>query len=175
MWDVLDSSKWPVGGAGLEQFMTGALGLTTPKHLLEKLRSDFAALSASPDDPYLSFNFFVTAEHLPDWLHPGAVGKASRKALRASDPLLQVTSHIANGLKHFDHLSKHHTSVLGSGRKGSYFSALGPMFQSGYFGRRALVVELDATLTAGIGKSTIEVVELAEKVLDYWEAPGRVV
>jgi hypothetical protein len=160
--------------AEIEHCMSGALGLTTPKHLLEKLHADFAALKASPDDSYLGFNFFFTAEHLPDWFHPGSSGRASREALRASDPLLQITSHLANGLKHFDLLSKHHTSILGSGRAGNYFSVLGPMFQSQYFGRRALIVELDATIALAIGKSPIDAVELAEKVLAYWDTPGRI-
>ena len=154
--------------------MSGALDLTTPRQLLEKLRADFAALKASPDNPYVAFNFFVTAEHLPDWLHPGPTGRASREALRNSNPLLQITSHIANGLKHFDHLSKHHKSVAGSGRRGNYFSALGPMFWTDYFGRRALIVELDLSVVAAVGKPFLEAVELAEKVLTYWETPGRI-
>jgi hypothetical protein len=49
------------------------------------------------------------------------------------------------------------------------------MFGSNYFGRRVLVVELELSVAAVIGKSSIEAVELAEKVLAYWDTPGRVV
>lgn len=44
------------------------LGLRSPQDLMEKLEYDFRYLKDSPDNQYLAFNFFVTAEHLPDWV-----------------------------------------------------------------------------------------------------------
>ena len=45
----------------------GVFSLTSAAHLRDKLRHDFEALKADPFNPYLGFNFFVTAEHLLDW------------------------------------------------------------------------------------------------------------
>ena len=42
--------------------------LVTPAHLFEKMERDLEALNASSSDSMLAFNFFVTAENLPDWL-----------------------------------------------------------------------------------------------------------
>ena len=61
--------------------------MTSPAHLLEKLKHDHATLMHA-ESAYTAFNFLVTAEQLVDWLHPA--DRAQREALRA-DPLLALS------------------------------------------------------------------------------------
>ena len=62
--------------------LAGIFDLKTPKDLLEKLGRDLERLRAAPNDTDHAFNFFVTAEHMPDWLHPGNKGKRDRERKR---------------------------------------------------------------------------------------------
>jgi len=91
--------------------MEGVFTLTTARDLLAKLQHDYQLLSASPNDPYIAFNFFVTAEHLLDWIYPGNANKDARTNARQQELLLQICSHIASGAKHFEVEAKHHKSV----------------------------------------------------------------
>ena len=71
-------------------------------------------MEQDPANPYPAFDFFVTAEHLLDWLYPDSVESANvriRKQRREIEPLLRVTSHLANGAKHFEAMAPHHKSV----------------------------------------------------------------
>src|SRR5713226_6055099 len=89
----------------------GLFQLQTPRDLLAKLGHDYQRMKQAPDDPYTAFDFFVTAEHMLDWLHPGAAGKAGRTAERNSQIFLQVVSHLATGAKHMVPEDPRHTSV----------------------------------------------------------------
>src|SRR5688572_9588972 len=92
----------------------GFATLQTPKDLIAKLRHDLRRMESDPDDVYAAFDFFVTAEHILDWLYPDAPDasqKRKREKARSSTRLLQITSHIASGAKHFVALGKHHSSV----------------------------------------------------------------
>ena len=151
----------------------GIFGLSTPKDLLDKLRHDFNVLK-NHETAYAAFNFFVTAEHLVDWLHPQ--DRTEREALRG-DPLLALVSHLANGAKHFGPLNKRHVSAKNTKMLGGYFNT--SYFPQRYFGRyfgagRRLGVTLDGTAAAVFGQS-MAAVDLAEKVLAYWEQPGRII
>jgi hypothetical protein len=71
-------------------------------------------MHADPMDTYAVFDFFVTADHVLDWLLPDSPGKSrkvERSARRAGNRLLEITSHIANGAKHFRATAAHHKSV----------------------------------------------------------------
>ena len=68
--------------------MKGIFELRTPQDLLQKLRFDREQLKKDPTNTYLAFNFFVTAEHIKDWLHPGKANKANRVQLENSENLL---------------------------------------------------------------------------------------
>lgn len=48
--------------------MTGVFGLTAPGELLAKLSRELNRLRTAPNDVDHAFNFFVTAEHIFDWL-----------------------------------------------------------------------------------------------------------
>jgi hypothetical protein len=145
--------------------MKGIFSLTTPVDLFRKLEHDFESMQRDPTDQYAAFNFFVTAEHMVDWLHPGNENKdrEQRKEFRKSEVLLQVTSHLANGAKHFQAQAKHHQSVV-KAQKTEYF---GPgYFQEGYFGEW-LFVELTGEAATKLGKS-ICTNDLAKRVLEFW-------
>ena len=157
--------------------LKGVFGLENPRDLLAKLRHDFLLLQRSPFDPYLAYNFFVTAEHMLDWLYPGNTNRSQRESLRSSEVLLQITSHLASGAKHFTALSNHHKSVSGSTPSAGWFPRNyfpKGFFPTGYFGQGTLTVHLEGEAQASLG-AAIMAVDLAERVLAYWEAPGRIV
>ncbi len=89
----------------------GIFNLRTASDLRQKLRHDLDRLKWSPTNTYEAFNFFVTAEHLLDWQFPGYDDKAQRERVRSEEVILQITSHLANGAKHFQTQAKHHRSV----------------------------------------------------------------
>jgi len=145
--------------------MKGLFHLQTAKDMLAKLQHDFERLRADPVDAYAAFDFFVTARHLPEWLHPG--NPAKQKALFGNNVLLQVCRHIADGSKHFQATASHHTSVKDTSLEGSAFQP--GAFQSDAFQGRQLIVHLDGPSATQFG-ATIEVAELAEQVLRFWQA-----
>lgn len=156
--------------------MPGIFDLTTPADLLLKLGRELERIRSAPDDADHVFNFFVTAEHILDWTHPGDAGKPQRKELRSTDPLLGLVSHIANGAKHFDRLKSHHASIQGTSRRGGYFArgyfARG-FFSRGYFAESTLTVALTGEAAKTFGLS-ISALDLAERVYSYWAAPGKI-
>ncbi len=77
--------------------------LQCPGDLLEKLKWDLRRLEESSSDVYAAFDFFVTAEHIPDWIND--------KSIKKGNDLLMVVSHVANGAKHFEVSKKRHKSV----------------------------------------------------------------
>lgn len=72
----------------------GHFTLKTAEDLFRKLERDFELIRARPLDSDVCFNFFVTAEHLPEWHFKGDSKKAA--AHRKSKALLRVCSHLAN-------------------------------------------------------------------------------
>jgi hypothetical protein len=153
---------------------TGFFDLKTPLDLREKLRHDLAELKASPLDTYRAFNFFVTAEHLLDWRLPGSGNQAARRLARETELLLQVTSHIANGAKHFITEAKHHKSIADTRRQSEFSGAIGAVpFGGSYLGGGvryiSLVIELDGDAASRFGQF-LNVVDLAERVFGYWDA-----
>jgi len=140
--------------------------LQTPADLLIKLHRDYDRMLETPVHPYPAFDFFVTAEHLLDWQHPGRTNRATRTALREAEPLLAITSHIANGAKHFRVEDDRHVSV-----GGYHFTEPGVAFPLSFplsFKTAALVVELEDCSLPGFDRE-ISVVELGRLVLLYWD------
>jgi hypothetical protein len=129
---------------------------------MERLRKD-------PNDTYAAFDFFVTAEHIVDWLlpdRPGTSQSAARKAKRESSDLLRVTSHLANGAKHFQALARHHDSVADVKEQHGGFDsrAFSPRaFSPAAFKMSGLNVHLE-------DGRILHVLTLAEDVLSYWNA-----
>jgi hypothetical protein len=77
----------------------GFLELKTAQQLFAKLEEDFKMAIATPLDSRLWLNFFVTAEHLPEWHF---TTNPTPPEFRKQHAILRVCSHIANGGKHFD-------------------------------------------------------------------------
>jgi hypothetical protein len=129
--------------------------------LFRKLEADLAALRTSSSDSRLAFNFFVTAEHLPDWL--------GKRALVQQHALLRVVSHLANGAKHFTLDPKRHTSVTGTTEEAYAEDYVEPGYVEDW-----LLVHLSAAEAAQLGTQAFDVRELGQLVLDFWRphVPG---
>lgn len=148
----------------------GIFDLRTPADVLQKMARELERLRDDPDNVDHAFNFFVTAEHMLDWLFPGNEHKSTRQVERASTPLLALVSHIASDSKHFDQLAPHHASVKGYERTGAWFS--NNWFPEGYFARAyfaegGLMIALSDEAAREIG-DRISAVSLAERVYEHW-------
>ena len=153
--------------------MAGVWQLSTPPELLAKMQRELVRMRGAPHDADHAFNFFVTAEALVDWCHPG--DKARQKALRESDPLLQATSHLASSAKHFDKLYQHHQSVAQTNLAGAPPPLL--MYSLSKFPDHPirglhLRVSLAGDAASALGQS-VDAIELAERVLTFWSSPGK--
>ncbi|MGH7783593.1 MAG: hypothetical protein ACREO5_07115 [Candidatus Binatia bacterium] len=138
----------------------GFFELQTAKQLFEKLESDFERLkSAAPisrEAQYAAFDFFVTAEHLPEWLAKGKGANLSTLRAYADHPLV---SHIANGAKHFRVDPNRHNAVHSTqAHSGAFdFNA----FDNGAFDVDRLIIEREAVL------------DIAARILEHWRALVR--
>jgi hypothetical protein len=155
--------------------MQGIFDLKSPKDMLAKLNRELERLRTDPNNVDHAFNFFVTAEHMLDWLYPGYPAEKTRRKIRDAEIILEVVSHLASGAKHFDQLAKHHQTVKDAGPKGGYFGSnhFGSRhWRASFFGRTLRVI-LDGPAKASLGES-VTALELAEKVYTYWSTPGRI-
>jgi hypothetical protein len=137
---------------------TGFATLKNTSDLLMKLQHDIARMTNDQSDEYAAFDFFVTAEHMVDWHLPG--NPAAQRALRQSEVLLQVVSHIANGAKHFSATAKQHKSVLAVSRE-TYEE------ESGDF-EEDLEVHLSKEEALALEGSSFKTTTLAFRVYAYW-------
>ena len=142
----------------------GFAELRVPFDLVKKLEYDLDRVLKSPQDQYAAFDFFVTAEHIVDWIHPD--DRKAREAVRSSSSLLRITSHLANGVKHFEAKAKHHQSVADV-EKSRYIEA--GYIEEGYF-EDPLIVHLTSEEKISFGQSSIEVAALAKLVYEYWKS-----
>ena len=151
--------------------MQGVFTLTSARDLLTKLEHDYELLAKSPNDPYCAFNFFVTAEHMLDWVYPGNANRDARTQARQQEVLLQVCSHLASGAKHFQVEAPHHTSVKGTVvRRGNPLRSPllhSPLLHGG--GIPGLCINLEGDAKDVLGTS-VRAAALAKKVLDYWHS-----
>ena len=148
--------------------MIGFVDLKTPADLLTKLQHDLQAFEEHPLDTYAALNFFLTAEHLPDWWHPGNAQHGVRKALREGNSLLQVTSHLANSAKHFHVEAKHHQSVDDSRFGDDVFGGVYGNVLGSVYGRR-IVIDLQGPVVSTLG-TRIGALELARQIAAFWRA-----
>lgn len=160
-----------------EDKMQGVFELHTAEDLFAKLEHDFATLREDPGNSYAAFNFFVTAEHLLDWVYPGYENKKPREDLRNSELVLQICSHIASGAKHFVAQAKQHDSVSGTRRpivcQGGALPRcafpVGGIPVGALPGRWSpeLHVELSGDAANELG-NVIHVLELGGRVVEFW-------
>jgi hypothetical protein len=144
--------------------LDGVFALRTPDDLLVKLESDYVQLhSADPtsiEAQYAAFNFFVTAEHLADWVSAES-GESLSSLRRYRDGGL--VSHVASGAKHFRVRDRRHKTVADTGFAGTFQA---DAFQADAFDVGRLVVALE-------DGSTVDVLDVAERVLEYWRKKVR--
>jgi hypothetical protein len=128
----------------------GFCELRSVHDLLLKLQQDIVRMVDDPGDEY------------PD-------SHVERSALRQSDPLLQLTSHIANGAKHFAAKSTRHTSVE-SIDKERYVE---PGYVEPDFFEESIVIRLSPTEVANFKCAQFDAVTLGYRVLEYWQRKLR--
>lgn len=149
--------------------MPGIFQLRNAADLREKLRRDLAKLKAEPLDADAAFNFFVTAEHMLDWAHPGRAGKDGRTKAKQDSTLLRVCSHLANGAKHFEVEARQHDSISATNTVESIITILDIHSLTPPFSLSPkLVVKLKGQAATELG-STIGAVVLAERVMEHWD------
>lgn len=140
-----------------------------PIDLVRKLEYDFERINHSPQDQHAAFDFFVTAEHIIDWLYPDS--KKCREELRSSSALLRITSHIANGAKHFEAKARHHKSVVGV-EKNRYVEA--GYVEDGYV-LEPLLLHISQEEANNLESDTyISASWLAHRVLKYWMRSDKI-
>ena len=144
----------------------GIFWMQTPRQLFNKMVHDANHLAKHHLDPHACFNFFVTAEHMADWLLPGKQNMAARTTLK-EDPVLKVCSQIANGAKHFQTENKRHNSINST--------AVSSVMSLGASDPRPdeyeFVIHLNPPDATALGCRSLTVRELVKRVLDFW-SPG---
>jgi hypothetical protein len=145
--------------------MLGAFDLQTTQDWLQKLERELQRFRALPNDRDAAINFFITAESMLDWKHPGDPNASKRKAVRDSVPLLKIIWDLASVAKHRE-VRSNHESVNDSGVVGEFFG--GGFFGGSFFGE--LSVKLNGPAATDLGASSITAIELAERTVVYWRA-----
>jgi hypothetical protein len=145
--------------------MNGLFEMRTPEDLLGKLEADFQRLTAaeplSKEAQYAAFDFFLTANHLPDWLVAAKGGSKTAWRNYADEPLVGA---IANGGKHFTvNDPRYQTASDGAIHEGA--------FDSNVFDRSAF--DVDGLEIENIDGSIVDVIDLAERVLEHWRRELR--
>jgi len=130
--------------------------LKTAADLFCKLEGDFADLEASSQDARIAFNFYITAEHLPDWL--------GQRDLVKKHSVLRIVSHIANGAKHFHLDDKRLKSVINTEKFRVFEEGV---FEQGVF-YEPLVIHLSSVEAQELGGAVIDAVSLGRKVVEFW-------
>lgn len=152
------------GGMNVDYGFRGFFELHTPHDLLKKMQHDHSRLVENPLDTYAAFDFFVTANHLVDWVWPSATRQQLR-ANREEVPLLRICEHLADGAKHFL-LTRPHQGVDTTTKISGAFDP--QLFDPGAFDVGALTIELEPAEAAHVGAVQVSALELASKVLGYW-------
>jgi hypothetical protein len=133
---------------------------------LRKLECEYARLQHDPGDVDTAFNFFVTAEHLPDWLEQdGKLGGRRAGDFKQSERMTRICSHLANSGKHFRPNSARHDAIQAGERRGSNGWAPEGWAPSGWL---PVTYSLKVDLTPHLGGGTDSVLALATQVLEFW-------
>lgn len=145
---------------------SGFAKLRQPADLYLKLVHDRRRMALEPRDPYAAFDFFVTAEHMLDWVFPGMEkgAKARRAALRGGSPILRIVSHVANGSKHFAAESVQHQSVRNI-VSGGYAE---DDYAYDHF-ETLLSIELSEAEQSEVGAPLLTTLDLADRALAFWQ------
>ena len=139
--------------------------LQTVVDLFSKLEHDLGRMKKSPDNTYAAFDYFVTAEHMIDWMYPNEKDSCIRSDLRKNVRMLEIVSHLANRNKHFQATHDRHKSVeeVEEARSGFDPNKLSTRsFDAEAFQFIGLTIKLD-------DGTYLHALELAEDVHEYWK------
>lgn len=150
----------------------GFFDLKTPRDLLRKMEHDFARMQAAPLDSYPAFDFFVTVEHMLDWVYANDTKRQT--AERNANVALQVCSHLANGAKHFQATATRHKSVQGVHERPAMRWGEAVWGESRWGTEEGLEITLSDEEAGRLGRQGwIDALDLAQRLLDYWRThPG---
>jgi len=147
--------------------MNGVFGLDSANDLFAKLEWEFSNLQSDKANPYVAYNFFVTAWHLLEWQYPGRGNGNKREKIRNTNIILGICEHIAVGAKHFEPDAKKHKSVSGTKQTDAWGGAWGNSWGDSW--AKFLVVKLSGEAANRYGPQ-LGVADLANHVMDYWRA-----
>jgi hypothetical protein len=162
---------------GVGERMNAFFEMKEPLDLLHKLEREHERWKSEPLKIDFAWNFFVTAEHLPDWMGrahagPPLLGGDSIEKFKASRPLLRICSHIANGGKHLVPDPKRHTSVDRTVRERSGYIEAG-YIEDGYYAEELMLrVYLTPDEMAALGRDAadIDALGLADRIMEFYRA-----
>jgi hypothetical protein len=150
--------------------LNGFFSLRTPRDLLAKVEADYCRMKAadpgSVDAQYAAFDFFVGANHLPDWVQQ-PTGKSKSDLRNYQDGAL--VDHVASGAKHFRVTVERHTTakqtrlVDGLWKRGLWAPGV---WARGVWAEARLVIDLE-------DGTSIDAFEVAERVLQHWKQAIR--
>jgi hypothetical protein len=142
----------------------GFFDVRDPQSLFQKMQYDYGRMIAEPLNVYPAWDFFVTANHLIDWIWPSA-GTAQHREERTVEAIPRICEHLANGAKHFI-LNREHSAVSQLEKVDGAFDS--GAFDTSGFETDALMITLDAKEAAELGVQRLAAQALARRVLIYW-------
>ncbi len=155
--------------------------LKTPRDLLRKLEREYERWKADPLNVDLAWNFFVTAEHLPDWIYhqdmptsgkkrPDLLDGKTPRPFKQAYPWTRICSHLANGGKHFHLDDKKLDSVTSTRQRPGWVSS--KWVSSRWAPTPALMVDLtpDEQQALSLAEASIGALNVADGVLAFWQA-----
>jgi hypothetical protein len=127
---------------------------------LHKLEWDYVQLQQDTENVYLAYNFFVTAENMPEWMKD----KTFKHKIQQEKLLLTLVNELATGAKHMTSGKK--KPAIDSAKRDRYVA-------EGYVKcgdvMEPLVVRLSTAQAAKRGQDTIDVFTLAGEVPAFWQ------
>lgn len=145
----------------------GFFDLRDPQSLLKKMRYDYDRMVASPLSTYAAFDFFVTANHIIDWIWPSSSSE-QLKLERAAETIPRICEHLANDAKHFI-VNRPHVAVAGIAHSLEGDPFWEETVDSEISGSEpGLFIKLGPEEARELGLDSIAATQLALLVLAYW-------
>jgi hypothetical protein len=156
--------------------MKGLGSLNTPTALFEKLEYDRRRLEADPADEYAAFDFFVTAYHMLEWVHPNTARTDAhqankRRLIMNKERLLTIAAELANGVKHFEQFS--YSGVVDVETAGGYWPRgywPAGYWKPGFWKEPKLIIKLTTAEAAFFGGApSLVAIDAARKLCTFWK------
>jgi hypothetical protein len=144
--------------------MHGFFDLQRATDLLGKLERDYARLQQDSEDVDLAYNFFVTAENMPEWVKD----KAFKHVIQQQELILTLCNELTTGAKHVT--AGKEKPAIASAERDRYVEE--GYIEPGYF-EEPLLVRLSPTRATQRGQEAIDVLTLAGEVLAFWQRELR--